>query len=79
MALCSTAAWNATANNQLLTGAALCSGAQATGLYVIDVGIPPEDDLKICSGAYIIAHTNAGSGVSNQLKCPTKATFFSQF
>jgi len=70
--------WAGTADNQLLTGAALRDGATATGLYTVDVTIPTDEDFFIASSAYIVAHTNA-SGVVTALQCPTKETFSSQF
>jgi hypothetical protein len=70
--------WNATAGNQLITGAALRDGATATGFYNVDVTIPTGDNLLIVSSAYIAAHTTA-TGVVTALQCPTKDTFLSQF
>jgi hypothetical protein len=70
--------WNATAGNQLITGAALRDGATATGFYTVDVTIPTGDNLLITSSAYIAAHTTA-TGVVTALQCPTKDTFLSQF
>jgi hypothetical protein len=70
--------WNATAGNQLITGAALRDGATATGVYTVDVTIPTGDNLLITSSAYIAAHTTA-TGVVTALQCPTKDTFLSQF
>ena len=70
--------WNATAGNQLITGAALRDGATATGFYTVDVTIPTGDNLLIVSSAYIAAHTTA-TGVVTALQCPTKNTFLSQF
>jgi hypothetical protein len=70
--------WNATAGNQLITGAALRDGATATGFYTVDVTIPTGDNLLIVSSAYIAAHTTA-TGVVTALQCPTKDTFLSQF
>jgi len=70
--------WNATAGNQLITGAALRDGATATGFYTVDVTIPTGDNLLITSSTYIAAHTTA-TGVVTALQCPTKDTFLSQF
>ena len=70
--------WNGTANNELITGAALRDGATATGFYTVDVTIPTGDNLLITSSAYIAAHTTA-TGVVTALQCPTKDTFLSQF
>jgi len=70
--------WNATACNQLITGAALRDGATATGFYTVDVTIPTGDNLLITSSTYIAAHTTA-TGVVTALQCPTKDTFLSQF
>jgi hypothetical protein len=70
--------WNATAGNQLITGAALRDGASVTGFYTVDVTIPTGDNTKIVSSAYIAAHTTA-LGVVTALQCPTKDTFLSQF
>ena len=70
--------WNATAGNELISGAALRDGATATGFYTVDVTIPTGDNLLITSSAYIAAHTTA-TGVVTALQCPTKDTFLSQF
>lgn len=69
--------WAGTADNQLISGAALRDGAASVG-YIVDVTIPTGDNLLIASSAYIVAHTNA-SGVVTALQCPTKETFLSQF
>ena len=70
--------WNGTADNELISGAALRNGATVTGLYTVDVTIPTGDNLLITSATYIEAHTTA-SGVVTALRCPTKETFLSQF
>jgi len=72
------ATWAGTADNELISGAALRDGAAASGYYTVDVTIPTGDNLLIASSAYIVAHTNA-SGVVTALQCPTKETFLSQF
>ena len=70
--------WNGTANNQLITGAALRDGAGVTGLYTVDVTIPTGDNTKLCSSQYITNHTTA-SGVQTALMMTSKGVFLSQF
>ena len=70
--------WNATAGNQLITGAALRDGATATGFYTVDVTIPTGDNTRLCSSQYITDHTTA-SGVQTALMMTSKGVFLSQF
>ena len=70
--------WNGTANDELISGAALRDGAGVTGLYTVDVTIPSGDDTKLCSSQYITDHTTA-SGVQTALMMTSKGVFLSQF
>ena len=70
--------WNGTANNELITGAALRDGASVTGLYTVDVTIPTGDNTRLCTSQYITDHTTA-SGVQTALMMTSKGVFLSQF
>ena len=70
--------WNGTANDELISGAALRDGASVTGLYTVDVTIPTGDNTKLCSSQYITDHTTAG-GVQTALMMTSKGVFLSQF
>jgi hypothetical protein len=70
--------WNGTANNELISGAALRDGAGVTGLYTVDVTIPTGDNTRLCTSQYITDHTTA-SGVQTALMMTSKSAFLSQF
>ena len=70
--------WAGTADNQLVTGAALTNGATATGLWIM-ISDPP--DTKIMSVGNIKTYTNIpidNLGYPNS-RCPTKIDILSVY